>query len=62
MSILYWPHDTCPWALVDAQKIRWLADPKIAPAIDVLKAISAGDEVFSLLVAVTQDIDKERYL
>jgi hypothetical protein len=48
------------WALVDAQKINWLADPKIAPVIDVVEAISAGDEVFCLLAAVTQDINKER--
>ena len=54
--------DTCPWALVHTQKDRWLAKPKIAPAIDVLKAISAGDEIFSLLVAVTQDINKKRDL
>src|SRR5471032_771796 len=52
--------DTCPWALVHTQKDRWLAKPKIAPAIDVLKAISAGDEVFLLLAAVTQHVDKER--
>jgi len=60
MSISYWPRDTCPCALVDAQKIRWLADPKIAHAIDILKAMSAGDEVFCLLAAATQAIDKER--
>jgi hypothetical protein len=60
MSISYWPRDTCPCALVDAQKIRWLADPKIAHAIDILKAMSAGDEVFCFLAAATQAIDKER--
>jgi hypothetical protein len=42
------------WALVDAQKIKWLADPKIAPVIDVLEAISAGEEVFLLFAAEGQ--------
>jgi len=60
MSILYWPHDTCPWALVDTKRWGGLATPKIAPAIDVLEAVSAGDELFPLLAALTQDIDKER--
>jgi hypothetical protein len=41
-------------------KVRWVADPKIARAIDILEAMSAGDEVFCLLAAVTQDINKER--
>ena len=31
---------------MDTQKIRLVADPKIALAIDVLEAISAGDKVF----------------
>jgi hypothetical protein len=42
------------WALVDAQMIKWLAEPKIAPVIDVLEAISAGDQVFLLLAAAGQ--------
>ncbi len=39
---------------MDAQKLTWLADPTIAPALDVLEAISASDEVFLLLAAESE--------
>jgi len=41
---------------VDAQKLTWLTDPTIAPApaLDVLEAISASDEVLLLLAAEGQ--------